>query len=129
MTMQVSTFWADFSRRVGLFFRRKEMKFAEMTLNQKFYTINRKSESYKLILKITWRGRQFEVIGSMFLKSTKCYQATEFWCFVIQRWLDHKMSNEELINILHDIGAFRLEKDEPKSYSNNLVFINSKKKD
>ena len=77
MTMQVSTFWADFSRRVGLFFRRKEMKFAEMTLNQKFYTINRKSESYKLILKITWRGRQFEVIGSMFLKSTKCYQATE----------------------------------------------------
>ena len=79
------------------------MVVAEVVLTQKFSTISKPAETYKIVLKTRWKFRYFVFEGSKWASKTECYKATEFWCFVIKRWLTHKISTEDLQSVLNTV--------------------------
>ncbi len=81
------------------------MNVAEIVLTQRFTTISKEPETYKIILKTKWKFRFFVFEGSKWADDTECYKATEFWCFVVQRWLRHKITTEDLQSVLGTLKA------------------------
>lgn len=100
---------------------------SEITLTQRFSTISRAPEQYKITLTTRWKFRFYTFEGSQWAKDTECYKATEFWCFVIQRWLEHKMTTEDLKLVLGTVKAsIPHRKTTNKSPTSNLVLLRNR---
>lgn len=100
---------------------------SEVTLTQKFQTISKAPEQYKIVLKEVWRFRYYTVEGSDWVRSTQCYQATEFWCFIVKRWLSHKISTGDLKSVLFTVKtSIPSRKDNRKTASNKLILLRTR---
>lgn len=107
------------------------MVIAEIVLNQKFHNILKDPETYKIILKSKYKFRYFVFEGSSWAKKTKCYRATEIWCFIIYRWLLYRMSDQELNHVLSILKIpTTIQKPSGKPSASKLVLLrNDVKKD
>lgn len=100
---------------------------SEIALTQRFSTISRAPEQYKIILTTRWKFRFYTFEGSQWAKDTECYKATEFWCFVIKRWLEHKISTEELKSVLGTVKAsIPHRKDSNKANTSKLILLRTR---
>lgn len=100
---------------------------SEVTLTQKFHTISKGPEQYKIVLKEVWRFRYYTIEGSDWARSNECYQATEFWCFVVKRWLSHKISTGDLKRVLSTIKtSIPNRKDNGKTASHKLILLRTR---
>lgn len=94
------------------------MKIAEITLVQNFSTISKKPEEYTIILKSKLGIRYYVFKGSEWASDTECFKCTELWCFVINRWIKSKISNDQLLDIFKIINS---------NYSDELMSVKKKK--
>lgn len=101
---------------------------SEISLTQKFTTINHPAERYTIVLTKTLGFRFYTFKGSKWAKDTECYKATEFWCFVIKRWLTHKLTDDELKHILSSVkSSIPPKKHNYKERDSKLILLRNDK--